>query len=200
MNHMIPKPLSFLSKSISKVFIGLFLALCVGGCSRASREVHLVFDAALRGTEHMDYAVAGISRYQIQAYEIVQTSGSLVMVKVTYSTKSGRDLVETKKFELTAGGQLRSIEREDIETYIKGSLEDLATDAELYLLGKPKDTPISWDILVKNRPDLIPVYGPRSSVNGEDYTKAKFSRNADGALVLEVTDKDFNLVTYVSST
>jgi hypothetical protein len=92
---------------------GLALLVFSGCADSRSQVVREYFDAALAGRS--PYDLAGVSGYEIRAYEMVQAAADLVVVRVTYGTRSGLDRVETKKFRLV-GGRLQALDRRDIET------------------------------------------------------------------------------------
>ena len=173
-----------------------FLALCIlvlcVGCSPSEDEARKVFDGAMRG--FTPYPVAGITGYEIRAYSVVQNAGNIVAVKVTYASKSGMDIVQTKKFKM-AGGRLRSADRGDIDSHIKATLEEIGAWIQLVYMDGNSQGAITWDkVVAKVGSDVMKKYGPESSVNGEDYSKIEFVTGEGRSLKLKVTDGDFHTI------
>ena len=172
--------------------LSVALVITLAACSPANNEVRRVFDGAMRG--YTPYPVPGVSRYEVRAYEVVQSSGDIIAVRITFASKGGRDIVQTKKFKLS-GGRLKSVDRDDIDAHIQGTLEELSTWVRLKAMDE--GGPLTWEKIVKSvGPDIMKQFGAEASVNGEDYSKTGFTTGRFGNVKLTIKDADFHTIEY----
>lgn len=174
---------------MSKI-IACVALMFVSGCGPSVSEKKF-FDAALAG--NTPYEVPGVTGYEIRSYEIVQKLDNLVVVRLTYGTKLGTDLVETKKFKINKEHRLVATDQKDIIKAIRSNLMTIAAVVDQVLLENP-DGPerlekLKWMNMVKQAPTISNI----SPVNGEDYSSLAITfqpNNTD--YKLSVFDADGN--------
>lgn len=119
-----------------------------GGCVKQRAAGY--FDRVISG--QAPYELGGVSGYEVRAYQIVQTVGDLVVVKVTYGTVAGLDRQLTKRYRLV-GGRLRPIDADDIRDQVLRNLQrHVALALDRAMIGEAGALPpkIDYDWLVKN--------------------------------------------------
>lgn len=101
--------------------VAALLGACTKQPAREETIARAYFDKVLRN-EWVPYRIGGISGYTVRNYELVSASNGLAVVKITYASKTGTDIVKTKRYMVDAQGELRPLERDDIDEGIRANL------------------------------------------------------------------------------
>jgi len=108
-------------KTVSLLLIALsLLAGCAKQPPHEEQIARTYFDRVLRG-DAVPYRIGGVLGYTIRNYEIANVSSGLVVVKVTYASQAGTDLVKTKRYAIT-GDKLAPLDLEDIDQGVRYNL------------------------------------------------------------------------------
>jgi hypothetical protein len=180
-------------KHTLQIVVLFLLTLLLAGCTWSKWVASRYLNAA-RGGEELPYAVAGVSGYTIVDYDIIKQGSGILVVKITYTSTRGNDIVQTKKFEVR-DGKLRALDPNDIRETIGENLARL-----LKLMKEPLDRLERGDSVsvsqLLGRGKNLDDYNESYSVNGEDYNTVVFRCTGSSAYDAYVTDRNGNTVTY----
>jgi hypothetical protein len=125
--------------------------------------------------------VAGVSDYVVVNYEIVDQDGNVVVAKITYSSKSGNDIVQTKRFKVQ-NGRLYSLDPNEIRDSIRNNLIALRGKLwgrlEHWGAGCSDGESISIGNLL-GEDHLLDNFNETYAVNGENYNTIIFRKIDD---------------------
>jgi len=101
---------------MKKILLFALVASLFAGCEKQIASEELIarsyFDRVLR-QDIVPYRLGGVVGYTIRNYEVVNVSRGLVVLKLTYASNTGNDLVKTKRYAVTAG-RLTPLDMEDV--------------------------------------------------------------------------------------
>jgi len=179
------------------ILFGLACVLALlSACAPQKSEVDRVFGSALKEGGSTPYPVAGVTNMEIRAFEQVQQVDDMIVVKITYGAKNGRDLVETKKYRLVAG-RLTAVDRSDIRRHIESNLNEINGEAVMFGPQKSAGEQLTWSELVAAiGEEHAKKWGPEASVAGEDYSQVKFKVREYGRIdvALSANGEDYAYV------